>query len=64
MPKDSNSIKNNLVENTTGVATVSTPEVGHNIQMPLGATPPKGNEYRKKNEKEARRIKTFKEWRA
>lgn len=37
-----------IKEDTTGVATVSSPEVGANIKYPLGSTPDK---YKEKNKK-------------
>ena len=40
--------KNYLKEDTTGVATVSSPEVGKNIQYPLGQEP---GSYIKRNKK-------------
>lgn len=46
----------------TGVATVSSPEVGDNVQMPLGASPPTGKSYRKRNERDAKKIMRLKEW--
>ncbi len=45
----------------TGVATVSSPEVGDNIQYPIGQSP---NEYKKRNEQDQknRRLAMIKRW--
>ena len=48
MPNNSKNFKNYLTEDITGVATVSSPEVGKNIQYPIGQAP---GSYIKRNKK-------------
>ncbi len=57
MSRDSKRIENDLKEDT-GVATVSQPDVGHNIQYPIGQSP---DSYQKRNAKQ-QKLLSFKRW--